>query len=1046
MRCRPLSVAGTLLLYCSAAFDGIYVMTPWFRTCLAECLLVIGLGICLPMAADEVVGNPDAPFFLRSWQVEQGLPNNTVNAITQTHDGYLWLGTDEGLARFDGVRCRVFGLQDGLKNLQISALMEDRRGGLWIGTAGGGVARMVHDEIKTYTIKDGLAGDSISSFVEATNGDVWISTHTGLSCWHNSSFEPVAKELGPIFVYDLAKDRQGDILAATLHNGLLRFHDGKYSVADGETGTITNNPRCVLVDSKNRVWAGLRGRTILCCENGIWTRYGTNDGYSDAVPYRLSETADGTVWAGSENGLYYFNNGRFNVLQKSDGLSDDAVLSLYTDRERFLWVGTQAGGLNRVGPKKLSVYHLMSGSSECQLRSLAQTSGGELWVGTYGQGLFLWQGKQAERFLDDFVYRGHWYVEAVLDGRDGSLWRGAGPSLYQWKDGKLLYHCDDTPWLISDRVWSLCEDRDEGMWVGTYNGKIGLLKQRVFTPLNGFSGKPVTALAQEPDGTLWVGSLGGGLTRLQNTRLTVFTTKDGLQSDLIRALLLDADGTLWIGTDGGGLNRWSHGRMAGFTMQQGLLDNIILQILADDDGCLWLGCNRGICRVSKRVLNDVAEGKSNFVHPMNFGTSEGMSSEECIGNFGAALKTQAGQLCFATVKGIVVIDPRQQPHVAPALMAMMEDVLVDKQILKCAPLPASARTDFSVGGSPGSAVTVPAGRHSFEFQYTSIGYETPDKTRFRYRLEGLDPGWIEAGGLRAAHYSYIPPGSYRFRVQACNPNGQWEDRGAGMSFVVLPYFWQTLWFEMLLTFILVGLIAAGIRLVYRRRYQARIKRIEYEQATERERMRIARDLHDELGSSLTHISMLSDIGWPITSSEDWLKKLEKRVRKVSAVSVNTVRSLDGIVWAVNPRNDSLNSLLLYLMQYARELFEDSGILCRFQIPENLSKLPLPPEMRYNIFLAVKEALNNALKHSRGMEISLSAKTDGRRIEICVQDNGAGFAPANNRAGGERNGLENMRQRIEGIGGRFTVETNLGSGTTIRMAVDCSATVLRQNKK
>ncbi|MEI6076444.1 MAG: two-component regulator propeller domain-containing protein [Verrucomicrobiota bacterium] len=985
-------------------------------------LLVLGLWLCPPLFAQEVLNNAEIPFLIRPWQNQQGLPNNTVNAITRTRDGYLWMGTDEGLARFDGLHCRVYGLPDGLKNLQVSALLEDNHGALWIGTSGGGLGRLLRGEIKTYTVNDGLSGDSISSLVEATNGDIWIGTHTGLSRWHQGIFQTMATQLGAMLVFDLARNRTGDIWAATLHNGLLRFQDEHFSVADGETGSITNNPRCVFIDRQNRVWAGLREKRLLCGENGKWTTYGTNEGFPEVVTYRLTETADGTLWAGSWNeGLYYRQNGRFRALQRKDGLSDDAILTLFAGPDSFLWVGTQSGGLNRIGAKKLSAYHLMDGASECQLRSLAQTADGELWAGTYGQGLYCWKGAQKGP-LQDASAHGHLLVEALQAGRDGSLWWGAGPALYQWRNGKLIARFSDTPWLIGDRVWSLCEDRDTGLWVGTYNGKVGQLIQGKFTQHKGFSGKPVTSLAQETDGTLWIGSLGGGLTRLQNENLTLFSTRNGLPSDLVRTLHLESDGTLWIGTDGGGLSRWSHGQLASFSVRQGLLDDIVLQILEDDDGNLWLGCNRGICRVSKRDLAAVAGGQAETVHALNLGVSEGMPAEECVGNFGGAMKTRNGILCFATAKGIVTIDPHAQGQASALPAILMEEVLLDKQPLS---------NQSPTGSNP--AVTIPAGRHALEFHYTGIGFEAPEKIQFRYRLEGFDPSWTDAGDIRVARYNYIPPGTYRFHVQAGNLNGQWNEPGAGMSFVVSAFFWQKPWFLVLLTSLLIGLLALGIRDLERRRYRARLKRMEQERAMENERVRIARDLHDELGSSLTYISMsITDIG---QSPEVSAEKLKARVEKISGFAVRTARALDEIVWAVNPRNDSLRSLVEYLTQFTRELFENTQVHCRFQIAEDLPEVPLPPEMRHNLFLVVKEALTNSLKHSRATEISLSATTRGSQMEICLQDNGAGFDAVVIESRGERNGLENMRQRIAALGGQFAIQTRPGQGTTIQLTVD-----------
>ena len=996
------------------------------------CLLMLGRGILLPAVAQEAA-NPAPPFLVRSWQTDQGLPNNTVNAITQTRDGYLWLGTDNGLVRFDGVHCRVLGLPEGLSSLQISALLEDHLGALWVGTTGGGLNRLFHGEIENFTIKDGLAGNSIQTVLEATNGDIWVATSTGLCRRSNGKFEVMGHNLG--LVYDLARDRQGDVCAATLHNGLVCFRDDRFSTNNRPAGIGDFNPRCLLVDRQDRLWVGAREKCIYCYANGSWTRYGTNEGFPEIVLNRLAESADGAVWAASLNeGVYFLQNGRFNALRMKDGLPDDAILSLFADSQ-FLWAGSQSGGLSRIGPKRLTVWHALEGSSECQLRSLTETTNGDLWVGTYGQGIYRQPAGQLEMAqVTEKPFHDHVIVEAMLGTADGSLWWGAGPVLYQWRAGQQQFKFGEGV-LAGDRIWCLCEAPDDGMWVGTYNGQLLLVSQGKATALKGLSGRPITSLAWSEDGTLWIGSLGGGLGRWQHGQLTTLTTRDGLRSNLIRTLRLDSDGTLWIGMDGGGLARWSHDHLVSFTSQEGLIDDTVLQILDDDNGSLWLGCNRGIYRVYKRVLNDVAGSQAASVHTLVFGRSDGMPSEACVGNFGAALKTHDGQLCFSTAKGIVVIDPRHQVNNATPPTVLMEDVLMDGRGLTNLPAgkPASplATLASAIDFPGGAGLQIPPGRHSFEFHYTALSFDAPEKIQFKYQLNGLDSHWIEAGNIRVAHYGYVPPGSYRFRVLASNGNGQWNETGADVSFTVLPYFWQMAWFELLLALAILGLFAGGIRYVERRRYRARLKRLERERAMTTERERIACDLHDELGSSLNYISMsVSDLG---RSRGDDAEELKSRLEKVSTFAVRTARSLDEIVWAVNPQNDSLRSLVEYLTQLARELFEDTGIRCRFQIQEDLPALPLPPEMRHHLFLTVKEALNNTLKHARATEIVLGAATAGRQVELFIHDNGAGFDAAA-AAGSERNGLKNMRRRIETLGGRLMVETKPGDGTTIRLTV------------
>ena len=331
--------------------------------------------------------------------------------------------------------------------------------------------------------------------------------------------------------------------------------------------------------------------------------------------------------------MFYFKDGKFNVLRMKDGLSDDAICSLFVDKQENLWVGTRSGGLDRVSPRKLSVCRVLEDSSERLPISLAQTTNGDLWVAASGHGIYHWSGGKFEQLLKTLPAAGHLFVGALLAAHDGSLWWGAGPALFQWKDGDILSDFERERWLRGDRILSLCENQGGGMWVGTYNGQLQLLQQGRFSAIHGLPEKPLTALAQEADGTLWIGSIGGGLARLQNGKIDVFTTKDGLRSNLIRALQLDKDGTLWIGTVSGGLARWAHGQLTSFTSQQGLIDDTILQILEDDSGNLWLGCNRGICRVSKQSLDDLADGKTSSVHPLAFRKSGGNGLGTTRGQF-----------------------------------------------------------------------------------------------------------------------------------------------------------------------------------------------------------------------------------------------------------------------------------------------------------------------------------------------------------------------------------------------------------------------------
>jgi ligand-binding sensor domain-containing protein/signal transduction histidine kinase len=992
-------------------------------------LLLVGC-FSFEAMANDTAGDVSSPFLVRSWQTEQGLPHNMVLAITQTRDGYIWLGTAQGLARFDGVNCKMFGLRDGLDGLEISALLEDSQGALWIGTVGGGLNRYFHGAMEKLPARNGLNGEAITALLEDKDGALWIGTTSDLYRLQNGQLRPMASSTNTVFVRALAKDRQGAVWVSTLHNGLMCFQEGKL-VAVPETPEMRSVSACyLLADTQGRLWAGLWGGpqmgVVLCRENGKWKKYSPDDGLPAVYINSLAQTPDGTIWGGTlDQGLFYFKDGKFNALRMKDGLSDDAICSLFVDRQENLWVGTRSGGLDRVSPRKLTVCRVLEDSSERLPISLAQTTDGALWVAASGHGIYRWSNGSFEQLLRVLPEAGHLFVGALLGAQDGSLWWGAGPALFQWKDGVVRSDYERERWLRGDRILCLCEHRGGGMWVGTYNGQLQLVREGRFTAVTGLPEKPVTALAEETNGTLWIGSIGGGLARLQDGKLTVFTVKDGLRSNLIRALHLDSAGTLWIGTVSGGLARWANGKLTSFSAREGLMDDTILQIL-EDDGNLWLGCNKGICRVDKTSLGDLADGKAASVHPLAFGNPEGMVSEQCEANFASGLKTADGRMLFATAKGIVVIDPRQQTSDEIEPTVLMDDVLVDGRVQD------ELWQSADKTGWTGQPEILP-GKHSFEFHYTGLNFSAPEKIRFRYRLEGLDADWVEAGALRVARYPYVPPGKYRFDVMACNNDGRWNPASAGVSFSVQPHFWQTASFTVLLVLCLLGLTGGGIRYAERRRYHARLKRLQLERQTERERARIARDLHDELGSSLTRISMLSDLAQSRENSTD---QLRARVEKISNFAVRTARSLDEIVWAVNPRNDSLRSLLEYMTQFARELFEDTSIHCRFHIPEDLPRSPLHPEMRHNIFLAVKEALTNVLKHARATEVVLRARMMGQQVEISIEDNGGGLDPASIDASSGRSGMKNMRQRIESLGGKFSVDTAPGERTTITILLDC----------
>jgi signal transduction histidine kinase len=483
----------------------------------------------------------------------------------------------------------------------------------------------------------------------------------------------------------------------------------------------------------------------------------------------------------------------------------------------------------------------------------------------------------------------------------------------------------------------------------------------------------------------------------------------------------DAENILWIGTAGGGLHRYENGKFTSYTTRQGLFSDEIFSILDDDAGWLWMSCSKGVFRANKQELNDYAVHRASRVASIGYGKTDGMETPQCNGiGSPAAWRDRNKRLWFATSKGVVEVNPdtvkidRKPPPV------YVEQIIADR-----APrLP----TEGPVGSDP---LVIPPGRGELEFHYTTLSLSAPEKDRFKYKLDTVDSDWVDAGSRRAAYYNNVAPGHYTFHAIACNKDGIWNETGASLVFILKPHYWQTWWFRTLAILLLVG-GASGVT-VYgaRRKMQRKLQLLQQRHAVEKERGRIAKDIHDDLGSSLTRIMMLGErVEEGLSRRED----IAPQVSKIVASARHTVQSLDEIVWAVNPENDTLNGLLEYIGHYANEFCENTRLNCRLELPAELPEFNLAAEVRHNLFLVVKEALHNALKHSAATEVRVEAAVKGAVLEILVADNGRGFDLNASNEGRQGNGLPNMRKRMEHLGGHCEISSAPKQGTSLKLVL------------
>ena len=490
------------------------------------------------------------------------------------------------------------------------------------------------------------------------------------------------------------------------------------------------------------------------------------------------------------------------------------------------------------------------------------------------------------------------------------------------------------------------------------------------------------------------------------------------------------DGTVWIGYAGWGVGRIQDGRYHEFGLGQGLYDNYISQIVADNRGWLWFGANRGLFKVREQDFQAVMAGRADRVQSVSYGRGEGLPSlQAAFGSSPTVVRSRDGRLWFPMQTGLAVVDPNKltrQPRPPPAWLSRVtvDDRLVAEYVGLLPKQPAAENPIIDLADvSP--TLQLPPGNRRLEIVFAALDYYSPENIQFRYRLKGLDDQWVDIGTQRSVIYSRLAAGDYIFEMNACNSEGDWNPNGAVLRLVVAPFYWQTWWFRLGVLVLIVAGIVTTVRFVSFRRLQRRLHALEQQAALQKERARIAKDIHDDLGADLTQIAYLGELARMDQAEPD---RASERIGKMSATARQAIKSLDEIVWAVNPRNDTLAHLIDYTGQFTLDYLRLAGIRVRLDYPEQIPPRKLVADLRHNLFLTVKEALHNIVKHAGATEVRLRIVVTERSLEISVEDNGRGFVTAPDDALAD--GLRNMRQRMAGIGGECHIDSRPGQGARV----------------
>ncbi|MDB6111652.1 MAG: Histidine kinase [Pedosphaera sp.] len=972
----------------------------------------------LPPLTARGAAEPQA-YRIEDWQVDQGLPQSSVTSIVQTRDGYLWLGTFAGLVRFDGVRFKVFTPDNtpGLSSSRIIKIFEDRQGALWMGTEEGDVVRCLAGQFQSFPPPS--PGNYIHAFAETADGALlMVSSSQELFRFGAGRFMLVSTnwDLLSTKVNGLMSDLQGQVMVSTEHE-IGVWQDGRFNEAWEQNPQENFGPGALASSREGGCWVAANGR-LRRFNHGRWVAdYGVYP-WSKGDLYCMLEDHLGRLWIGTYgSGLFrYETNGTVLHVSTQEGMAGEFVRSLCEDREGNLWVGTESHGLARLTPTVFRSYGRQQGLAGDNVLTVCEGADGELWIGMNGDGV--------DRLKDGIVQ--HYgpregltneCVWSVFQDRSRTLWAGTwGGGLFKLKED----------WFIpisglgqeNPVVCAIYEDSQSAIWLGQHRTKPEIIqlsagKPTVFTLPAQHSHVDVRSMVEDRAGNLWIGTQGDGLYRFKAGEWTRFGKRNGLGSESIRSLYADPDGTLWIGTYGGGLTRLKAGAFINYTTKDGLVNDAISYITEDNWSNLWCSSSSGVFRVGKEELNRFARGEVRAIRCFAYTKADGLPSLECSGGSQpAGCKTRDGRLWFPTVRGLAVVDPEHVPiNLSPPPVVIEEVVLEGKaQSPKANAGSGQAEAQiFVIPENQPAPLKVSPGNQRLAFHYTGLSFTAPEKVQFKYKLEGLEEEWVNAGPRRTANYSHLPPGRYRFCVLACNNDGVWNEAGATLALIIPPYFWQTWWFRLL------G--AAAVVLLFVLAYELRLAS---ERKLVRLRLRIARDLHDEVGSNLGSIALLSEVmPKPAHGSVD-------EVSEIRRIAVQTIGSLRDIVWFLDPAGDQMDDLILRMKDTARTMLP--GIAFEFR-STGRDGFATSLELRRNVFLIFKELLHNIAKHAHATRVEIDVEVTPRQFQLRVSDNGIGFEESQSQGG---NGLKNLHRRAADLRGSVKIQSRPGHGTTVTL--------------
>ena len=967
---------------------------------------------------------PFAPFSAASvtqyhfdvWTAENGLPQNIVRGIAQSPDGYLWIATLDGLARFDGVRFTVFNKSNTpqIVSNRFNSMVANHNGDLWLMSEGGTLTRFHLGSFHTLGAEDGLPKNSVRAITGDGSENLWVLAEESILQWNEKSeqlvnitpsnlkihFEPLLWDNAGFWGWD--------------DSGIHLFVRGHFVTYPLPAGLPGRSIWLAAVDEEGAVWLEQFDGAQFVIPPGQREARRANSGHQ---PHYSYTDANRHIWT-------LHMEPRLSRILDVESSGEGASIPFgcfFEDREGNFWIGTEGKGLYRLREQSIHVYGKPQGIVDSNIYPVFEDLRGAVWLGAGQSGLFrIVDGKLTHFTTADGLPGTR--VTSLTEDRDGRLWVATRTGLAILDHG----HFRNPAGIVVPRlgtVQALLQDRGGTMWIGTSNGLVPYRDgpSKTLTVEDGLATNDVRVIVESRSGDIWIGGY-GGLTRLRDGQFTRWTERDGLPSNNVRAIHEDGDGTIWIGTYDGGLGRFRDGKFTRYRERDGLFNNGVFQILDDGRGNFWMSSNRGIYRVSKAELNAFADGKLATIASVAYGKSDGMLNEECNGGmWPAGVRTRDGKLWFPTQDGVAIVDP-----LAVQINPQPPPVVIEAAFVDQAPV----RLD--------SMVKVPPGRENLEMEYTALSFIHSDQIRFRYTLEGLDSSWIDAGTRRTAYYSHLPPGRYQFHVIARNSDGVWNMEGRSIAVEILAPFYRTWWFELIVICVAAGLILMAVRYRIRQlqRQQALQKAFSQQliASQESERQRIAAELHDSLGQRLVVINNLALFSMRAHEKSGAVEDDLSALKEISEETSLAIQETREISYNLRPFQLDRLGLTKAIAGILRSVTTASGL----QITSELDNIDdaFPEELRINFYRIVQEAVNNIMKHSQATEVLVKIARTTEWLTLTIRDNGVGFTPGTRPSKGGKSGfgLTGMEERSHLLGGELRVTSGPGAGTVLTMEI------------